>query len=171
MHSCRKKINSSEEEAVNLTRVFKFFTEKIFSEDLERKKFHEAVEFLDCLIDKLVSESCFLEEQFIFPIFKMITCLNCNSTFREVAQQQKSITVPIPDQENSLTLESLSYFRFFGDVREPDLRTSCSNGCTGRVHETTTLGTAPKLLIIKTSRNTTSTNFCQTLVEIPSSLY
>ena len=101
----------------------------------------------------------------------MITCLNCKSTFGEVVQQQKSITVPIPDQENSLTLESLLYFRFFCDVREPDLRTSCSKGCTDRVHETTILGKAPKLLIINTSRNTTSTNFCQTPVEIPSSLY
>ena len=63
------------------------------------------------------------------------------------------------------------YFRFFCDVREPDLRTSCSKGCTDRVHETTILGKAPKLLIINTSRNTTSTNFCQTPVEIPSSLY
>ena len=63
------------------------------------------------------------------------------------------------------------YFRFFCDVREPDLRTSCSKGCTGRVHETTILGTAPKLHIITMSGNTTSTNFCQTPVEIPSSLY
>ena len=171
LHSCRKKISSSEEEAVNLTREFKFFTEKILSEDLERKKCHDAVEFLDCLIDKLLSESCFLEEQFIFFIFNMITCLNSKSTFGEVVQQQKSITIPIPDQENSLTLKSLLCFRFFCDVREPDLRTSCSEGCTGRVHETTILRTALKLLIINTSQNTTSTNFCQKLVEIPSSLY
>ena len=47
----------------------------------------------------------------------------------------------------------------------------CSKGCTGRVHETTILGTAPKLHIINMSGNTTSTNFCQTPVEIPSSLY
>ena len=118
-----------------------------------------------------VIESCFLEEQFIFPSFSMITWLNCKSTFGEVAQQQKSITVPGPDKEYSRTLESLLYFRFFCDVREPDLRTSCSKGCTDRVHETTILGKAPKLLIINTSRNTTSTNFCQTPVEIPSSLY
>ena len=114
LHSCRKKISSSEEEAVNLTKEFKFFTEKIFSEDLERNKFHDAVEFLHCLIDKLLSESCFLEEQFIFSILNMITCLNCKSTFGEVVQQQKSITVLILDQENSSTLESLLYFRFFG---------------------------------------------------------
>ena len=103
----------------------------------------------------------------------MITCLNCKSTFGEVAQQQKSITVPIPDKEYSRTLESLLYFRFFCDVREPDLRTSCSKGCTGRVHETSILGTAPKLLITNTSRNTTSTNFLSNTgrVEMPSSLY
>ena len=170
LHSCRKKISSSEEDAVNLTREFKFFTEKIFSEDLKRKKFYDAVEFLDSLIDKLLSESCFLEEQFIFPIFNLITCLNCKSTFGEIVQQQKIITVPMLDQEYSLTIDSLLYFRFFCDVREPDLRTRCSKGCTGRVHEMTILGTAPKLLIINISLNTTSTNFCQTPVEIPSSL-
>ena len=87
LHSCRNKLSSSEEEAVNLTRQFKFFTVKIFSEDLERKKFHDAVEFLDCIIDKLLSESCFLEEQFIFPIFNMITCLNCKSTFGGVLKK------------------------------------------------------------------------------------
>ena len=120
-----------------------------------------------------VIESCFLEEQFIFPSFSMITWLNCKSTFGEVAQQQKSITVPGPDKEYSRTLESLLYFRFFCDVREPDLRTSCSKGCTGRVHETSILGTAPKLLITNTSRNTTSTNFLSNTgrVEMPSSLY
>ena len=101
----------------------------------------------------------------------MIKCLNCKSTFGEVVQQQESITVPLPDLENSITLEYLLSFRFFCDVREPDLRTSFSKGCTGRVHETTILRIAPKLLIIDISRNTTSTNFCQTLVEIPCSLY
>ena len=101
----------------------------------------------------------------------MITCLNCKFTFGEVVQQQKSITVPIPDQENSLNLESLLCFRSFCDVREPDLRTSCSKRCTKRVHETTILGTAPKLPIINTSQNTTLTNFCQTPIEMPSSLY
>ena len=78
----------------------------------------------------------------------MITCLNCKSTFGEVVQQQKSITVPIPDQENSLTLERLLYFRFFCDVREPDLRTSCSKGCTDRVHETTILGQHQNYLLL-----------------------
>ena len=52
--SCRKKISPSEEEAVDLTKGFKCFTEKIFCEDLERKKFNNAVEFLDRLIDKLL---------------------------------------------------------------------------------------------------------------------
>ena len=83
-HSCRKKISSSEEDAVNLTREFNFFTENISSEDLKRKKFHDAVEFLDRLIDKLLSESFFLEEQFIFPILNMITCLHFKSTFGEI---------------------------------------------------------------------------------------
>ena len=130
----------------------------------------QIVQSTNCYRNKLLSESCFFDEQFIFPIFNIITCLNCKSTFGEVVQQQKRIIVPIPDPENSLTLESL-YFRFFCDVREPELRTSCSKGCTGRVHETTILGAAPKLRIINTSRNTTSINFCQTPVEIPSSRY
>ena len=65
----------------------------------------------------------------------------------------------------------LVVFQIFRDVREPVLRARCSKGCTGRVHETTILGTTPKLLIINTSRNTTSTTFCQMSVEIPSSLY
>ena len=171
LHSCCKKISSSKEETVNLTREFKFFTEKIFSEDLERKKFYDAVEFLDCLINKLLTESCSLEEQLIFPNFNMFTCLNCKSAFGEVVQQQQSIAIAISDQENSLTLKSLLYFRFFCDVREPYLRVNCSEGCTRRGHETTILGTAPKLLIIKTSRSITSTNFCQPPIEIPSSLY
>ena len=101
----------------------------------------------------------------------MITCLNCKSTFGEVVQQQESITVPLPDLENSITLKNLLSLRFFCNVREPDLRTSFSKGCTGRVHETTILGIAPKLVIINTSRNTTLTNFCRTPVEIPCSLY
>ena len=122
---------------------------------------------------KIVSLNVSLKIVSLFHIsyFNKITCLNYKSAFGEVVQQQKGITVPIPDQENSLTLESLLYFRFFCDVREPDLRTSCSKRCTGRVHETTILGTAPKLHIINMSGNTTSTNFCQTPVEIPSSLY
>ena len=91
--------------------------------------------------------------------------------FRGNCKQQKSITFPISNHEYSLTLESLLYFRLFRNVREPSLRTSYSKGCTDRVHETTILGTAAKLLIINTSRNTTPTYFCQTPVEIPSSLY
>ena len=65
----------------------------------------------------------------------------------------------------------LVVFQIFCDVREPVLRTSCSKGCTRRVHETKILGTTPKLLIINTSRNTTSTNFCQMSVVKPPSLY
>ena len=151
LHSCRKKISSSEEEAVNLTKEFNRFTENIFSEDLERKKFHDAVQLFDfcSIFDKLLRESCFLEEQFIFPIFSMITYLNSKSTFGEVVQQQKNIAVPIPDQENSVTLESLLYFRFFFcDIREQDLRTSCSKGWTCRVHETTILGEHQNYLLL-----------------------
>ena len=61
LHSCCKKISSSEQEAFNLTREVIFFTEKIFSENLERKKFRDAVECLDRLFEKLLSENCFLE--------------------------------------------------------------------------------------------------------------
>ena len=90
LHSCREKICLSEDDAVNLNKEFNFFTEKIFSEDLKRKKFHDAVKFLGHLIDKLLSESCFLEEEFIFPILNMITCLNCSSTFGEIVNNKKA---------------------------------------------------------------------------------
>ena len=97
LHSCRKSLSG--EEAVNLTREFKFFTEKIFSEDLERKKFHNAVEFLDRLINKLLSESCCLEDQFIFPILR--------SSYPEVFCKKVFFKILQNSQENTSVRETL----------------------------------------------------------------
>ena len=65
----------------------------MFSEDWDRKKFHNAVEFFDRLINKLLSESCFLEEQFIFPILRSsYPEVFCKKVFFEISRNSQENT-------------------------------------------------------------------------------
>ena len=77
----------------------------------------------------------------------------------------------IPEQETPLTLENLIYSKFFCGIHEQGERTDCNEGCSGEIHETIVLGAAPKVFIVCTARNTSSTGCCLTPVEVAYCLY
>ena len=111
------------------------------------------------------------DEYFTYPHFSFITCLSCNSTVAEVISHKKNILLPIPEQDDSITLESLLYAKFFCCLKEEDERTRCSIGCSGKIHETSIPRSAPKLLFVCTARNTSSTVYCETPIEVLYCIY
>ena len=79
--------------------------------------------------------------------------------------------LPIPEQDDPITLESLLYGKCYCSLKEEDERTRCSSGCSDRIHETSILGSAPKLFVVFTARNTSSTVYHVTLIEVPYCIY
>ena len=143
--------------SVNLPREFSLLLEKIMSLDLRKKEHNDAFEFLERLIDFIISENPLSDKYFTHPYFSFITCLSCKSTVREVISHKKNIVLPIPEQDDSITLESLLYAKCFCSLKEDDERTRYSSGCSGKIHETSILGSAPKLFVVCTASNTSST--------------
>ena len=89
----------------------------------------------------------------------------------DVISHKKNIVLPIPEQDDSITLESLMYAKCFCSLKKEDKRTRCSNGCSSEIHETSILGSAPKLFVVCTACNTSSTVYCQTPNELPYCIY
>ena len=119
--------------SVNLSREFSLLSEKIMAIDLQKKEHCDAFEFLEHLIDFIISENPLSDEYFIYPYFGFITCLSCKSTVGEVISHKKNIVLPIPEQDDSITLESLLYAKRFCSLKEEDERTRCNSGCSGKM--------------------------------------
>ena len=168
----RNKLTTSiKDSRVNLSKEFTMLSKQILDVDLRKKEHHDAFEFLEKLLDKLITENLFVDQHFTYPLFNIIKCLSCNFIAREVIKHQKDIIMPIPEQQAPLTLENLIYSKFFCGIHEQDERTHCNEGCSGKVHETLVLGAAPKDFIVCTARNTSSTGYCLKPVEVPYCLY
>ena len=131
----------------------------------------DAFELLERLIDFIISENPLSNEYFTYPYFSFITSLSCKSTVGEVVSHKKNIVLPIPEQDDSITLESLLYAKFFCFLKEEDEKTRCSSGYSDKIHNISILESAPKLLVICTARNTSSTVYCETATEVPYCIY
>ena len=158
----KKLSGENKSNSVNLSREFSLLLENIMSIDLQKKEHCDAFEFLERLIDFIISENPLSNEYFIYSYFSFITRLSCKSTMGEVISHKKNIVLPIPDQNDPITLESLLYAKCFCSLKEEDERKRCSSGCSGKIHETFILGSAPKLFVVCTAHNTSSTVYCKT---------
>ena len=138
---------------------------------LQKKEHNDAFEFLERLIDFIISENPLSDEYYLFPYFSFITCLSCKSTVGEVISHKKNVVLPVTEQDDSITLENLLHGKCFYSLNEDDERTRCSSGCSGKIRETSILGSAPKLIVVSTTRNTFSTVYCETPVEVPYCIY
>ena len=138
---------------------------------LQKKEHNDAFEFLERLIDFIISENPLSDEYYLFPYFSFITCLSCKSTVGEVISHKKNVVLPVTEQDDSITLENLLHGKCFYSLNEDDERTRCSSGCSGKIRETSILGSAPKLFVVSTTRNTFSTVYCETPVDVPYCIY
>ena len=123
---------------------FHIYRKKVTSIDLQKKEHNDAFEFLERLIDFIVSENLLSDEYFTYPCFSFITCLSCKSNMGEDISHKKNTVLPILEQDDCITLESLLYAKFFCSLKKEDEKTRCSSGCSGKIHETSILGSAPK---------------------------
>ena len=139
--------------------------------DLQKKEHNGAFEFLKRLTDFIISENRLSDEYFTYPYFSFITCLSCKSTVEEVTSREKKIVLPVPEQDTSITLESLLYAKCFCSFKEEDERKRCGSGCSGKIHETSILGSAPMIFVVCTACNTSSTVYCETPIEVPCCIY
>ena len=172
LDSCSKKLSGeNKSNSVNLSREFSLLSEKSMSIDLQKKEDNDAFEFLERLIDFIISKNPLSDEYLTYPYFSFITCLSCKSTVGEVISHEKNIVLAIPEQDDSITLESLLYAKCFCSLKEEDERTLFSSGCPGKIHETSILGRTPKLFAVCTARNNSSTVYCETPVEVPYFMY
>ena len=167
----KKLSGENKSNSVNLSREFSLLSEKSMAIDLQKKEDNDAFEFLERLIDFIISKNPLSDEYFTYPYFSFITCLSCKSTVGEAISHEKNIVLPIPEQDDSITLESLLYAKCFCSLKEEDERTLCSSGCSGKIHETSILGRTQKLFAVCTARNTSSTVYCETPVEVPYFMY
>ena len=172
LDSCQKKLSrENKSNSISLSREFSLLSEKLMLIDLQKKQHKHAFEFLERLIDFIISENPFLDEYFTYPYFNFIMWLSCKSTVEEVISHKKNIVLPIPEEDDSITLESLLYAKLFCYLKEEDERTLCSSAYTDKIDKTSILGSAPKLLVICTARNTSSTVYCETTTEVPYYIY
>ena len=139
--------------------------------DLQKKEHNDEFDFLERLIDFISSENPLSREYFTYPYISFITCLSCKLTVGEVIFHKENIVLPIPEQDDSITLDMLLYAKCFCSLKEKDERTRCCSGCSGKIHETSILGSAPKLFFVCTARNTSSTAYCEIPFEVPYCIY
>ena len=166
-----KLTTSTKDSRVNFSKEFAILSKRILDVDLRTKEHHDAFDFLEKFLDKLIKENLFVNEHFTYPLFNIIKCLSCNFIAGEIIRHQKDIIMAIPEQETPLTLENLIYSKFSCGIHEQDERTHRNDGCSGKVHETLVLGAAPKVFIVCTARNTSSIGYWLTPVEVPYYLY
>ena len=120
----KKLSGESKSNRVNLSREFSLLLEKIMSIDLQKNEHNEAFEFLELLIDFIISENPLSDEYYPYPYFSFITCLSYKSTVGEVIFHKKNIPLPIPEQDDPITLESLLYTKIFCSLKDEHERTS-----------------------------------------------
>ena len=109
--------------SVKLLRDFSLLLEKIMSIDLQKNEHNDAFEFLERLIDFIISENPLSDEYYPYPYFSFITCLSYKSTVGEVIFHKKNIPLPIPEQDDPITLESLLYTKIFCSLKDEHERT------------------------------------------------
>ena len=80
---------------------------------------------------------------------------------------EKNIALPIPEQDDPITFESLSYVKCFCSLKEEDEKLRCSRGCSDKIHEISILWSPPKLFPASIAYNTCSTAYCEILTEMP----
>ena len=120
----KKLSGESKSNRVNLSREFSLLLEKIMSIDLQKNEHNEAFEFLERLIDFIISENPLSDEYYPYPYFSFITCLSYKSTVGEVIFHKKNIPLPIPEQDDPITLKSLLYTKIFCSLKDEHERTS-----------------------------------------------
>ena len=119
----KKLSGESKSNRVNLSREFSLLLEKIMSIDLQKNEHNEAFEFLERLIDFIISENPLSDEYYPYPYFSFITCLSYKSTVGEVIFHKKNIPLPIPEQDDPITLESLLNTKVFCSLKDEHERT------------------------------------------------
>ena len=119
----KKLSGKNKSNSVKLLRDFSLLLEKIMSIDLQKNEHNDAFEFLERLIDFIISENPLSDEYYPYPYFSFITCLSCKSTVGEVIFHKKNIPLPIPEQDDPITLESLLYTKIFCSLKDEHERT------------------------------------------------
>ena len=119
----KKLSGKNKSNSVKLLRDFSLLLEKIMSIDLQKNEHNDAFEFLERLIDFIISENPLSDEYYPYPHFSFITCLSCKSTVGEVIFHKKNIPLPIPEQDDPITLESLLYTKIFCSLKDEHERT------------------------------------------------
>ena len=136
----KKLSGENKSNSVNLSREFSLLLEKIMSIDLQKNEHNEAFEFLERLIDFknehneafeflehlidfIISENPLSDEYYPYSYFSFITCLSYKSTVGEVIFHKKNIPLPIPEQDDPITLESLLYTKIFCSLKDEHERT------------------------------------------------
>ena len=119
----KKLSGKNKSNSVKLLRDFSLLLEKIMSIDLQKNEHNEAFEFLERLIDFIISENPLSDEYYPYPYFSFITCLSYKSTVGEVIFHKKNIPLPIPEQDDPITLESLLYTKIFCSLKDEHERT------------------------------------------------
>ena len=120
----KKLSGKNKSNSVKLLRDFSLLLEKIMSIDLQKNEHNDAFEFLERLIDFIISENPLSDEYYPYPYFSFITCLSYKSTVGEVIFHKKNIPLPIPEQDDPITLESLLYTKIFCSLKDEHERTS-----------------------------------------------
>ena len=79
LNVCHNKLTTSiKDSRVNLSKEFAMLSKQILDADLQKKEHHDAFEFSEKLLDKLIKENLFVDEHFTYPLFNIIKCLSCN---------------------------------------------------------------------------------------------
>ena len=64
LNICHNKLTTSIKDRVNLSKEFEMLSKQILDVDLRKKEHHDAFEFLEKLLDKLITENLFVDEHF-----------------------------------------------------------------------------------------------------------
>ena len=73
LNVCHNKLTTSiKDSRVNLSKEFVMLSKQILDVDLWKKEHHDAFEFLEKLLDKLIAEKLFVDYYFTYPLFNII---------------------------------------------------------------------------------------------------
>ena len=125
--------------------------------NLNDKMQHDAFEFCENLIDNLSTQCLTVDENVKAILMTFVKCFDSRRISGDPIKRKKSIILSIPQLKKLVALENLIYSKFL------------SSGSF--IHESSIIFQPPKVLVIYSSRNIDGRKYCDTVVEIRTSLY
>ena len=169
---CRNMLCCGENRrVVNLKDDFMIFSREVMHGNLNDKMQHDTFEFYENLIDKLSTQCFTVDENFKAIFMTFAKCLVCGRITGNPINREKSIILSIPQFKKPLTLESLIYSKFFCNKNNRTKIVKCDCDSGSFILESWIFLQPPKVLVIYTSRNIDGRKYCDSVVEIPASLY